>query len=168
MKHPEKTERLVIVNLPHPRGLLRELATNPLQQAASRYARDFQREDAAARLNPEGLVTILGTLTSLDAEAREKYLEAFRRSSIEAMLNYYKANYPRPPYQEDREFPPVGCRVLMFHGLKDMALLPGALNDTWKWVERDLTLITVPDAGHWVHVDAREVVTRNMIFWLTN
>jgi pimeloyl-ACP methyl ester carboxylesterase len=84
------------------------------------------------------------------------------------MLNYYKANYPRPPYEEGREFPPVACRVLMFHGLKDMALLPGALNDTWKWVERDLTLITVPDAGHWVHHEARELVTRNMIFWLTN
>ena len=30
-----------------------------------------------------------------DPEVREKYIEAFKRSSMEGMLNYYKANYPR-------------------------------------------------------------------------
>ena len=83
------------------------------------------------------------------------------------MLNYYKANYPRPPYKDERDFPPVKCRVLMIHGLGDTALLPGALNDTWKWVQKDLTLITVPDAGHFVQQDAAEFVTRNMVRWLT-
>jgi hypothetical protein len=29
-------------------------------------------------------------------------------------------------------------------------LLPGALNGTWDWVEKDLTLVTVPGAGHFV------------------
>jgi len=32
----------------------------------------------------------------------------------------------------------------MFHGLRDRVLLPGALNDTWKWAEKHLTLVTVP------------------------
>ncbi len=81
------------------------------------------------------------------------------------MLNYYKANYPREPYK-DRDFPPVKCPVLMFHGLQDQALLPGALNDTWKWVEKDLTLVTVPDAGHFVHRDKPEFVTKTMLRWL--
>ena len=69
------------------------------------------------------------------------------------MLNYYNANYPKPPYKDEQNYPPVKCSVLMFHGLDDPYLLPGALNDTWKWVEKDLTLITVPKAGHWVHHD---------------
>jgi pimeloyl-ACP methyl ester carboxylesterase len=60
----------------------------------------------------------------------------------------------------------VKCPVLMFHGLKDKALLPGALNDTWKWVEQDLTLVTVPEADHWVQQDAPELVTRTMVNWL--
>src|SRR5258708_989140 len=34
MAHPDKTDRLVIVNLPHPRGLARELANNPQQREA--------------------------------------------------------------------------------------------------------------------------------------
>ena len=32
MAHPEKTDRLIILNLPHPNGMMRELANNPRQQ----------------------------------------------------------------------------------------------------------------------------------------
>lgn len=162
MTYPDKTDRLVILNLPHPKGLTRELANNPEQQKASQYARNFQQPDAASKLKPEVLVFWVK-----DPEAKKKYIEAFQRSSIEGMLNYYKANYPREPYTDTREFPPVKCSVLMFHGLKDTALLPGALNDTWKWLEKDLTLITVPSAGHFVQQDAAEFVTKNMVRWLT-
>ena len=51
---------------------------------------------------------------------------------MEGMLNYYKANYPKPPYKDDRTFPPIKCPVLLIHGLEDKYLLPDALNDTWK------------------------------------
>ena len=164
MQYPKKTDRLVILNLPHPKGLLRELATNPQQQKNSQYARNFQKEDAASLLKPELLV-----LWVRDPDARKKYLEAFRRSSIEAMLNYYKANYPREPYADNkREFPKVQCPVLMFHGLKDKALLSGALNGTWNWVERDLTLITIPSSGHFVQQDAAKLVTKKMVQWLVD
>jgi pimeloyl-ACP methyl ester carboxylesterase len=162
MTHPEKTERLIILNLPHPKGLLHELATNPEQQKNSAYARNFQQPDAAGKIKPEMLVFWVK-----EADAQKKYLEALRRSSMEGMLNYYKANYPRPPYKLDRELPQVRCPVLMFHGLKDPFLLSGALNDTWKWVEKDLTIVTIPTAGHFVHRDAADFVTSNMVQWLT-
>lgn len=162
MKHPQKIDRLIILNLPHPKGLVRELANNPEQQKNSQYARDFQAEDAAKKLMPELLVFWV-----TEPEARNHYLEAMRRSSMEGMLAYYKANYPKAPYKTDQEFPPVRCPVLMFHGLKDSYLLPGALNDTWKWITRDLTLVTIPDAGHFVHRDAAKLVTRRMVSWLT-
>lgn len=162
MKYPDKTDRLIILNLPHPRGLQRELANNPLQQKASQYARNFQSDLAASFVTPEILV-----LWVKEPEARAHYLEAFKRSSIEAMLNYYKANFPREPYKEERTFPPVKCPVLMIHGLKDPYLLPGALNDTWQWLEKDFTLLTIPDAGHFVHRDKPDQVTRKMMGWLT-
>ena len=163
MTHPDTTERLVILNLPHPKGLSRELANNPEQQRNSQYARQFQKPEAAQQVKPELLAFWVK-----DAEARKKYVEAFRRSSIEGMLNYYKANYPREPYVDDQEFPRVQCPVLMFHGLKDTALLPGALNDTWQWLDGELTLITIPGAGHFVQQDAAESVTKHMVRWLTN
>jgi len=163
MTRPEKTDRLVILNLPHPKGFLRELATNPQQQKNAQYARNFQQPDAAKKVTPELL-----TFWVKDLEAKKKYVEALKRSSMEGMLNYYKANYPKEPYSAgaEREFPKVKCRVLMFHGLKDFALLPGALSGTWDWVDNELTLITVPSAGHFIQQDAAELVTKRMVGWL--
>jgi pimeloyl-ACP methyl ester carboxylesterase len=162
MAHPELVERLVILNLPHPNGLMRELATNPEQQKNSAYARHFQKQEAAGQLTAEGLAAWVR-----DPGARRHYVEAFRRSSFEGMLNYYKANYPSEPYTvPESPAPPIKCPVLMFHGLKDKALLPGALNDTWRWVEKDLILVTVPEADHFVQQDAPELVTRTMVDWL--
>ena len=162
MAHPDMTDRLIILNLPHPNGLRRELASNPEQRKNSQYARDFQQPDAASRLTAEGLAFWVK-----DATAREEYIAAFRRSSFEAMLNYYKANYPREPYNAPQDgLPRVRCSVLMIHGLKDTALLASALNDTWNWVDKDLTIVTVPDAGHFVQQDAADFVTKQMTTWL--
>ena len=101
-----------------------------------------------------------------EPEARAKYVEALKRSSMEGMLNYYRANYPREPYKDDQTFPPVKCSVLMIHGLLDPYLLPGALDGTWQWVEKDFTLVTLPKAGHFVHRDAAPLVTQTMVRWL--
>ena len=161
MRHPELTERLVILNLPHPRGLLRELKNNPEQQKNSAYARAFQLPGAAAALTPEA---IAGWVR--EPEARQKYVAAFRKSSLEGMLNYYQANYPREPYEVPAELPQVKCPVLMIHGLDDKALLPGALNDTWQWIDNEFSLVTIPKAGHFVHRDQPERVTRALVDWL--
>jgi epoxide hydrolase 4 len=161
MAHANQTDRLIVLNLPHPKGLMRELANNPEQQKNSAYARTFQQPDAHKKLMPEILA-----LWVKEGEARKLYVEAFKRSSIEGMLNYYKANYPHEPYKDDKDFPMVKCPVLLIHGLDDPYLLPGALNDTWKWLEKDLTLVTVPKAGHFVHRDATEVVNKSMLRWL--
>lgn len=162
MMHPDKLDRLIILNLPHPNGLMRELANNPDQQANSGYARAFQKPEAASIIKPEMLA-----LWVKEPDARKEYVEALKRSSMEGMLNYYKANYPQPPYKLPGKLPLVKCPVLMIHGLDDKALLPGALNDTWNWIEKDLTLVTVPGAGHFVHRDKPEFVTRKMVTWLT-
>jgi pimeloyl-ACP methyl ester carboxylesterase len=157
---PQMTEKLIILNLPHPRGLTRELANNPAQQKASEYARNFQKPGAT--MTPEQLAFWVK-----DPEVKKKYVEAFQRSDIEAMLNYYKRNYPREPYVEDTS-PVVKTKmpVLMIHGLGDTALLSGALNNTWDWMGMDLTLVTIPGASHFVQQDASDLVSRTMRSWL--
>jgi pimeloyl-ACP methyl ester carboxylesterase len=159
---PQLVDKLIILNLPHLRGLSRELANNPLQQKNSQYARNFQQPDAHTKVTAEQLVFWVK-----DPEAKKKYIEAFNRSDFEAMLNYYKRNYPREPYKEDTS-PVIKIKmpVLMIHGLDDWALLPGALNNTWEWLEKDLTLVTIPGAGHFVQQDASEMVNRSMLMWL--
>jgi len=162
MNAPEAVDRLIILNLPHPRGLARELAHNPEQQKNSAYARRFQTDGAEKTLTAEGLAGWVK-----DAEAKPKYIEAFRKSDFGAMLNYYKRNYPREPYTEDPSPPKkVQSSVLVIHGLKDTALLAPALNNTWDYVERDLTITTVPTAGHFVQADEPDFVTKTMRAWL--
>jgi pimeloyl-ACP methyl ester carboxylesterase len=169
---PEMTERLVVLNLPHPNGLFRELKSNPEQIANSDYARTFQRGSPTdpkvffgRPMTPE---TLSGWVT--DAAARKRYVEAFQRSDFEAMLNYYKANYPKGTGADLPALPPlpkIKVPVLMFHGLGDQALHRNGLAGTWDWLEKDLTLVTIPGAGHFVQQDAAELVTSTMKSWLT-
>ena len=163
MTEPEVVSHLIILNLPHPRGLVRELNSNPAQQKSSQYAVNFQQEGSHQFLNAEGL-----TFWITDEAARPHYIDAFNKSDFEAMLNYYKANYPRIG-EESGSFDSgknVQCAVLMFHGLADQALLPGALAGTWEWVDSDLTLVTIPNAGHFVQQDKPDFINRTMLDWL--
>ena len=52
------------------------------------------------------------------------------------------------------------------HGLKDTALLASGLNDNWEWVEKDLTIVTVPNADHFIQQDAADKVTTTIDRWL--
>jgi len=161
---PALIERLIILNMPHPRGIRHELSHNPQQQEQSAYARDFQQEGAHKRLTPESLSAWVK-----DSAARDHYVEAFRRSDFEAMLHHYKQNYPRPPYQE-ASLPVIKVQapVLQIHGLQDQLLLPSGLNNTWKWLENDWNLLTIRQAGHFVQHDAAELVTNTIVNWLAN
>jgi pimeloyl-ACP methyl ester carboxylesterase len=170
LNRPEMVEKLIILNLPHPNGLVRELRENPKQYENSAYARAFQEKEPSAPdvffggpMTPQ---TISGWVK--DPEARKRYVDAFERSDFVAMLNCYKANYPRitPEDPAPPLLPKAKMPVLMFHGLGDQALLSGALNDTWDWLEKDLTLVTIPGAGHFVQQDASELVTKTMKWWL--
>lgn len=170
MYMPQMTDRLVILNLPHPNGMARELANNPEQQANSQYARDFQTKSASdpdvffgMPMTPQ---TLSGWVT--DESAKQIYVEAFERSYFDGMLAYYKRNYPgatggSPPPPAA----PVKMPVLEFHGLEDTALNSDGLNNTWDWLEKDLTLVTIPGAGHFVQQDASELVTKTMHWWLS-
>lgn len=158
---PRMVERLVVLNLPHPNGLSRELAGNPRQQESSAYARRFQQPDSHKALTAEGLARWV-----TDPAAKEKYVEAFRRSDFNAMMSYYRRNYPREPYQARIAPQRVAVPVLLIHGLKDTALLSPALNSTWDWLDADLTLVTIPNAGHFVQQDAAGLVTKSIRSWL--
>jgi len=157
---PQMVEKLVILNLPHPQGLARELATNAEQQKASEYARRFQQPDSHLKLSAAALANWVK-----DPEAKKLYVEAFERSSLAGMMAYYQRNYPKEPYQASTDTRRLAMPVLMIHGLKDTALLSPALNGTWDWLD-DLTLVTIPEAGHFVQQDATQKVSRSVKSWL--
>ena len=144
-RYPQMTERLVIFNRPHPRSRKREMALNNEQKRRSAYIARFTT-------NP-------GDLGGMDPEGRarrwegtvwyERYVEAYRRSDYEAMLNYYRSYYPAPPWMvDDSPIVPLDVAVLEFHGLEDGAYVNESLNDTWESMGRDFTLMTLPGIGH--------------------
>jgi len=159
--YPEMTDRLIVLQTPHPRGLLRELRTNPEQQAASAYARAFQQQSASQLgLSAPGLAAIVS-----DPAARVRYVTAYERSDFDAMLNYYKANYPREPYA-DIPIPNIQAPVLILYGLADPFLLPAGHDGTWQWVNAPVTYVTVPGVSHFIMQEASDFVTRSIQDWL--
>src|SRR6478735_4442340 len=54
LNRPDLVNKLVIMAVPHPAGMARELASNKDQQANSQYARNFQKEGSEKGLTAEG------------------------------------------------------------------------------------------------------------------
>ncbi len=167
---PQMVDKLVILNLPHPNGMAREMANNKEQQANSGYARKFIAGSAS---DPDiffGMPMTPQTLAGWvkDPAARKHYVNAFSQSSFDGMLSYYKQNYPgadataaaQPPV------PRLSMPVLVFHGLADTALHSDGLNNTWDWIDADTTIVTAPGASHFVQQDAAELVTSTLKWWL--
>jgi pimeloyl-ACP methyl ester carboxylesterase len=164
MSRPDAVNRLVILSVPHPAGMNRELASNKAQQEGSNYAHNFQRAGSEKTLTAEGLAGWVK-----DPQEKPGYLEAFRRSDFGAMMNYYRANYPRvtgPEVGSVPNFPPVRAPVLIIHGMKDTALNAAGHNGAWEHVQADTTILMVPTAGHFVQHDAESLVNRTVRDWL--
>lgn len=167
---PQMVDKLVILNLPHPNGMARELAGNPEQQQNSGYARTFIQGSPSdpdiffgGPMTPQSLTGWVS-----DPVAREHYLEAFGRSDFDAMLAYYKENYPRAEAgaAQPPPAPQLSVPLLVFHGLEDTALHSDGLNNTWDWNDADTTIVAVPGAGHFVQQDAAGMVTDTLRWWL--
>jgi pimeloyl-ACP methyl ester carboxylesterase len=163
----ERVERLILLNMPHLNGLQRELATNPRQQKASAYARLLQNEIA---LGPYDLDTLRRQMTGGGGRGRgfAMTLDVLGKSDWTALLNYYRANYPRPPYRFDGASPRsiVTVPTLILFGLDDPWVLADGLRDNGRWFAGGFKVVTVPRAGHWVHFDEPDLVAGTILLWL--
>jgi len=164
MFHPDRVNKLVICNLTHPTGYMtvRQNAT-PEQKAATNYITEFQDPEYGKRFNPQMLAMMVAGRES--DEVKQRYEAAFTLSYIDGMLNYYRAAFGRLEAGNE-EVPPIEMPVLQFHGLKDTAVDKDGLRDTWNWINKDYTLVTLPDHGHWIQGEAADMVSTTMKWWL--
>ena len=90
------------------------------------------------------------------------------------MLNWYRASPLHVPAMDapaistpflDAPFPQLAMPVLVIWGLKDEALLPCQLDGLDTHI-LNLTIVRVPDAGHFIPWEQPEAVTKAMRDWL--
>jgi pimeloyl-ACP methyl ester carboxylesterase len=166
MAHQQQVERLIILNLTHPRGYA-EVVANPTdeQKANFQYAYDIASSTPRGQPVPDNVLT-LGERSG-DAAVGERYREALSQSYWDGMTNYYRSNYREKISDIDPNvIPDITCPVLQFHGLRDDAVDKDGLRNTWNWIASDYTLVTTPAAGHFIHWEAKELVSETMSSWL--
>ena len=165
MANQDMVERLIILNLTHPKGYSAVVANpTPAQEANVQYARNFASSVPNGDPVPDGILA-MGERRG-DPLVDERYRAAFTQSYFDGMMNYYRANYGGVADRDPSTIPDITCPVLQFHGLMDTAVDKDGLKDTWNWITQDYTLVTVPDAGHFVQWDAADLVSETMQWWL--
>lgn len=175
--HPDRLERLVIVNAPHPAIFQRLLAEHPGQQKASQYMLFFRSAEAEATLAADNFALLRqmvlgegqpwGWATAAD---RTAYLVAWAQpGALTGGLNFYRAARLGPPAPGE---PPrtragdlsglvVKVPTLVIWGEKDTALVPENL-DGLDRVVSDLTIRRVADGTHWVAHEHPALVSRHI------
>jgi pimeloyl-ACP methyl ester carboxylesterase len=163
--HPERVERLVILNSPHPVQFARDLAGDPKQQAASAYMNWLRApgsEEALARHDYRATESFFLAMQRpglrwYSPERAARYREVWARG-LAGGVNYYRASPLHPP-TEDAPGPAslrldpaqfqIRVPTLVIWGEADSAL-PSRLLDGLSELVGDLRVERLPDATHWL------------------
>ena len=173
---PELASKLAIVNSPHPGTFLRELKSNPRQQAASAYMNFLVRPDAEQLLAQDDFRRMWRFFTEsgtgaqsaswLTEDLKALYRDVWNRG-LTGGCNYYRASPLRPPRGDDpgaanldlpRSMLTVDLPTLLIWAMNDVALLPELVDGLDDYVKQ-LTVKRVADASHWiVHEQPQRVI----------
>ncbi len=155
-QYPQKVERLIILNVPHPAVMRRALMQNRRQQLKGWYIFFFQVPwwpEMMGRLACWALLVQMlrrssrpGTFTNTDLD---RYREAWSQPrAFHSMLNWYRAMMQtasmRLPSQR------ITVSLLMLGGAKDIALGKELAQPSIDLCE-DGRLVFFVGASHWVH-----------------
>lgn len=173
-----RVTRCVIANAPHPAIFQRLLFTDETQRAASQYMRGFRDPANDALVREHGLAAILmkevkwERAAQMEPEERAALLTEWQdRDAAFGMLNWYRgspvnvppmdAPYGLPESWTPPPIPPLTIPTLVIWALDDLAL-PAANLEGLDAVVTDLTLVKVPDCGHFVPWEAPDQVNAAM------
>jgi pimeloyl-ACP methyl ester carboxylesterase len=180
LNHPDRVEKLIIVNAPHPFLFQKSMFDDMGQRAASQYIRAFRNPALDAQIAAMGADRFFDTTFAkhtdpdLVAPERAAYIDEWSQpGAMTAMLNWYRASAiivpamdetPERPAFLDAPFPPLRMPVLVIWGTRDVALLPVQLDGLDALIP-DLTIVKV-DAGHFVPWEQPQPVTDAIRNWL--
>lgn len=168
MAHPDKLDRLAVLNCPHPARLRAALTSSPAQIARSYYMFLFQLPALPeALLRAGNFRLILRSLATeptrpgaFTREDLDRYAAALGQpGAVTGMLNYYRAAI-RPSLAP--RMVPVEAPVLILWGDRDPHLGKELAEPVAKWVPK-VRIERVPEASHWVQHDAPERVNELLL-----
>lgn len=165
--HPEAVSKLVVLQTP-PVDIWRKNLTLK-QFFASWYmfffqlpripemllsANDFEGPSKAIRSSTAepGVIT--------DEDIEEYKIAWARPGTITGGLNLYRANILGRFFGKKKELPDITVPTLFIYGEQDKAILPETVEGVAEVVAAEYEELRVPESGHWVHVEAREKVSR--------
>ena len=168
IRHPERLEKLAILNVPHPDVMWRTIRSSPRQMLKSWYIGFFQvpgLADGLLRMGQfAGARRVLrasgGPATFSEADLDE-YRRAWANSGgLAGMIGWYRAAVRfRAQTAGDRR---VHVPVLILWGRRDVALGAGMAQRSLELCD-DGRLVYFDGATHWVQHDAAYEVNREMI-----
>jgi epoxide hydrolase 4 len=169
-------QRLVIMNVPHPVCMRRELLRSPRQLLNSWYIFFFQVPWLPERLLSARCAKAVGDAFTMSAVDRSRFpdqvTDVYRRAAIRpaamrSMLNYYRAAARGNWVWTSEEFATIDIPTLMIWGLQDAALSKATTDGTGEYVN-DLTMRFLPGVSHWVQQEAPETVNAMLLAWLSD
>src|SRR3954466_2625964 len=162
--HPERVERLAILNVPHPDTMQRTLQRRPRQLLHSWYMFFFQIPWLPERLMRwGGQRTLQRTYQDarpggFPAGAFPRYEEALLGpDGLRGPINWYRAALRRSPRAMPALYRPIPTPVLVIWGEQDRFLTKQMADPDPRWVP-DARVGRLPDASHWVQHDEPERV----------
>jgi pimeloyl-ACP methyl ester carboxylesterase len=182
LTRPERIERLIIANAPHPYIYQKTIIEDLDQRQAAQYIRTFRGDELERRIADNGLVWFFehSFMRHLEASAvsdveRAAYLDEWSQpGALTAMFNWYRASPTDVPAMDvaiettdfmQKPFPKLMVPTLIVWGMKDPALLSCQLDGIDEHVP-NVTVVRVDDAGHFSPWEAPEAVTMAMRDWL--
>ena len=174
-----RVERAILCNAAHPVIYARLLWTDARQRAAGQYMRVYRDTSRDAEVRQRGLLALVdgtgngtGALPEDDPDERARVLADWADGEAAlAMIAWYRATpLAVPPEDAPLEIPPdaklprvpkLTIPTLVIWALDDHALTPGNMEGLDAFVD-DLTLVTIPDCGHFLTWQAPDRVNAAM------
>ena len=173
IRYPEMTDRLIIMNAPHPAAMMRELRTLK-QLRKSWYIFAFQIPWLPEYMLLRNHANEVGRMlrgaaaqkSSFPREVTAKFQQAMSKpGAMTAALNYYRQLFRHlPSYPTGGKYH-VSAPTLLIWGEQDIALDIALTTGLEQWVD-NIEVKRIPDSGHWVQQEQPDKVNAFMLEFL--
>lgn len=162
---PDLLRKLVILNVPHPAAIAREVARSFRQKINLGYQVFFQLP-----LLPELTMRLIGRrFLRRAARFTEQEIETYARQwrgNLTPMINYYRA-IRKSRGEMRKSAKRIDVPTMIIWGENEPVFLDSALEDMEKWVS-NVRIERIPGIGHFVQHDAAERVNQLLIEWVSS